>query len=115
MAEAALINDPEVRGEREALLTKEYNERILILTEENERIKQELNESTFAELNSLYAQNADNYDLMTEEQKQALGEYKTANQTAFDLVFGLYTENTEKFRNMTQDQINVIQNQMVPQ
>ena len=94
---------------------KEYNERILILTEENERIKQELNESTIAELNSLYAQNADNYDLMTEEQKAALSDYEAANQTAFDLIFDLYTENTEKFHDMAQDQLDVIENQMVPQ
>lgn len=115
MAEAALINDPEVRAQKEELIKSQYNERIGTLHEQLERTMQELNESTFAELNALYGENEANYELMTEDQRLALNQFENANQTAFDLVFGLYTENTEAFHNMAQDQIDVIQNQMVPQ
>jgi len=115
MAEAALINDPEKRAEKEALIKEQYDERIGILHEQLQRVMSELNQSTFAELNALYGENEANYELMTEEQKAALNDFNSANQTAFDLVFDLYTDNTEKFRNMAQDQINVIQKQMVPQ
>lgn len=115
MAEAALINDPEVRAQKEALIKEQYDEQIGILHEQLQRTMQELNESTFAELNALYAENEDNYELMTLEQQAALNDFNAANQTAFDLVFDLYTENTEKFHDMAQDQIDVIQNQMVPQ
>lgn len=115
MAAAALINDPEVRAEKEALIKQQYDEKIGILHEQLQRTMQELNQSTFAELNALYGENEQNYELMTEQQKFALNQFENANQTAFDLVFDLYTENTEKFHNMTQDQIDTIQNQMVPQ
>ena len=115
MAEAALINDPEARAEKEALIKEQYDEKIGILHEQLQRVMSELNQSTFAELNALYAENEANYDLMTDEQKAALNDFGAANQTAFDLVFDLYTQNTEKFHDMTQDQIDVIQNQMVPQ
>ena len=115
MAEAALINDPIARAEKEALIKSQYDEKIGILHEQLQRTMQELNQSTFAELNALYGENEDNYALMTEEQQAALNSFNNANQTAFDLVFDLYTENTEKFHNMTDDQIDLIQNQMVPQ
>ncbi|MBP5784421.1 MAG: hypothetical protein J6W16_02400 [Methanobrevibacter sp.] len=115
MAEAALINDPVVRAAKEALLQEEYQEKIIALTEQNERYKQDLNESTFAELNYMYSVNIDNYDLMTIEQQAALNSLETANQGAFDLIFGLYNENTAKFHEMAQDHKDVVETQMVPQ
>ena len=115
MADAILIKDPEEQAAELLLLQTQYGQKYSILQEQLQRTMQDLNHSTFADLNALYAENENNYSLMTQEQREALNDFGAANQTAFDLVFDLYTENTEKFRNMAQDQIDVIENQMIPQ
>ena len=54
MAEAAQINDPELRAERELLLREQYGELINGLIEQNETVRTNLQESAFDDLARLY-------------------------------------------------------------
>lgn len=119
MAEAAQINDPEKRAERELLIQEQYGELINSITKENEDIKNNLYQSTMSELFDLYSQNVDNYDFMTSEQQALLDQFLTndidLNNAAFDNLFNLYNTNLDAFRNMTDEQIDLVMNSMVPQ
>lgn len=59
MKEAAQINDPEARLQKEQLLTQQYGELINGLVSQNETIKQNLYESTFLELEDLYGKQSE--------------------------------------------------------
>lgn len=72
MLEAAQINDPEERAERELLINEQYNELITTLTEKNQTIRSNLYESAFDELADLYKENAEEYRNMTQIQKDIL-------------------------------------------
>ena len=54
MTEAMQINDPEQREARKLLITQQYEELIHGIVRDNEKITQELHESTFLELADLY-------------------------------------------------------------
>ena len=108
-------DDEEKYKEEKRILDEQYNEKMAILEEHRLLNEKNLNESTFADLNNLYAQNANNYELMTDAQKAALNSFEAANQTAFDLIFGLETENTEAFRNMADEEKRVIEEELIPQ
>ena len=108
-------DDEEKYKEEKRILDEQYNEKMAILEEHRLLNQKNLNESTFADLNNLYAQNANNYELMTDAQKAALNSFEAANQTAFDLIFGLETENTEAFRNMADEEKRAIEEELIPQ
>ena len=72
MAEAAQINDPEKRLEKEKLLTTQYGELINGLVAQNETIKQNLYESTFLELEDLYGHQSDVVQDFLENQDEAM-------------------------------------------
>lgn len=72
MAEAALINDPQRRAERELLLNEQYEKLINGLVEQNNTVRVNLHESAFDELANLYKINLENYTSMTNAQQDEL-------------------------------------------
>lgn len=75
MADAAMINDPEERQERELLLREQYGELINGLVEQNETVRLNLHESAFTELAELYNTDLSNFtQLSVDEQNVLLGQ-----------------------------------------
>lgn len=72
MAEAAQINDPEERAERELLLQEQYGELINGLVEQNETIRVNLHESAFTELADLYDIDLENFRQLSEDEQDIL-------------------------------------------
>ena len=72
MAEAALINDPQKRAERELLIQEQYGELINSLTDQNLVVRGNLYESAFSSLANLYEEDLEKYVNLTNEQKNAL-------------------------------------------
>ena len=119
MKEAALINDPEERAEKEKLIQEQYGALINDIVEQNELLKVNLYESTMSSLADLYNSNSINYENMTKGQQEILdtflsSEYDMTN-TAYNNLFGLYDKNLEQFRTMTAGQKEILVNQMLPQ
>ena len=71
MTEAAQINDPQARAEKELLLRQQYEPLLNGVLEENLDIRGNLNQSAFDDLAYLYKQDAEKFRNMTEEEKQA--------------------------------------------
>ena len=118
MAEAAQINDPEKRAERELLIQEQYGELLNNLAAENEELKFNLQESPFSELFDLYSINQDNYESMTDNQQRMLDAFfndETDLQgAAYNNLFNLYDENVDRFRTMTEEERNILIGEMVP-
>lgn len=75
MAEAAQINDPELRAEKELLLQTQYGELINGLVEQNATVRTNLNESAFEDLARLYNDDISNFqDMSSQEQEIMMGE-----------------------------------------
>ena len=72
MAEAAEINDPEERHERELLLQEYYGDRINTLVGQNEDLKTNLYESTFLELEDLYGRDSEEFINATNDKETAM-------------------------------------------
>ena len=72
MAEAAQINDPVARSERELLLQTQYEQLINGLTEQNTTVRENLHESAFDDLSRLYDVNVANFQNMSDEEKNVL-------------------------------------------
>lgn len=72
MAEAAQINDPVARSERELLLQNQYEQLINGLTEQNATVRENLHESSFDDLARLYDVNVSNFQNMSDEEKEVL-------------------------------------------
>ena len=72
MAEAAKINDPELRAEKEALIQQEYGEIINGIVEQNEKIRTDLRESAFMDLANLKQEEYDTYMNMTQEEQDVI-------------------------------------------
>lgn len=72
MADAAQINDPQERAEREALLQEEYGKLINGLVEQNTQIRVNLQDSAFEDLAKLYDTDVQNYKNMTDAEIEAL-------------------------------------------
>lgn len=72
MKEAAQINDPEERAERELLLQQQYGELINGLIEQNEDIRNNLYESAFAELSALKQKELTDFTNLTQAEKDLL-------------------------------------------
>ena len=119
MAEAAQINDPEQRAQKELLLKEQYGELINTLVEKNENTQANLYQSTMSHLFDLYNQNIVNYDEMSEEQRQILDQFMSAetdlSNAAFDNLFNLYNVNIESFKDMTAEQQEILMGSLVPQ
>lgn len=119
MTEAAQINDPEKRAQRELLIKEQYGDLINALTEKNENLQANLYNSTMSHLFDLYSQNNENYAMMTDQQQAILDQYITAetdlHTAAFDNLFNLYNQNLEAFNNMSIAEQDVLMNSIVPQ
>ena len=72
MAEAAQINDPVARSERELLLQTQYEQLINGLTEQNATVRNNLHESAFDDLSRLYDIDVANFQNMSDEEKNTL-------------------------------------------
>ena len=72
MAEAAAINDPEARLQKEQLLTQQYGDLINGIVDQNEQIKRNLYESTFFELEDLYGKQAEIVQDFLDNQDEAM-------------------------------------------
>ena len=72
MTEAMQINDPEQREARKLLITQQYEELINGIVRDNEKIKQELHESTFLELADLYDEDYAKYATLAEAEQEIL-------------------------------------------
>lgn len=72
MAEAAQINDPVARSERELLLQNQYEQLINGLTEQNTTVRNNLHESAFDDLSRLYDIDVANFQNMSDEEKDVL-------------------------------------------
>lgn len=72
MAEAAQINDPEERAEREALIQEQYGELINGLVEQNTTIRSNLYESAFEDLADLYDVDLSEFQNLSDEEKEIL-------------------------------------------
>lgn len=72
MTEAMQINDPEQREARKLLITQQYEELINGIVRDNEKIKQELHESTFLELADLYDEDYGKYASLAEAEQEIL-------------------------------------------
>lgn len=67
LKEAAMINDPEERAAREALIREQYEQKINDLTAINETIRSNLQESAFDALAGMYNTNEENFKLMNDD------------------------------------------------
>lgn len=105
MMEAALINDPELRAEKELLIQEQYGELINGIVEENESIRNNLQESTFLSLSNLYEKDLMNFSDLTQQERDLL-----LNEVGggFTQLLEIYGVNTEAFKNMTQEQQNAL-------
>lgn len=72
MAEAAQINDPEARAERELLIQEQYGDLINGLVEQNETIRSNLYDSAFDDLARLYDKNKNDFLEMTQVEQDAI-------------------------------------------
>ena len=72
MAEAAQINDPVARSERELLLQTQYEQLINRLTEQNATVRENLHESAFDDLSRLYDVDVSNFQNMSDQEKEVL-------------------------------------------
>lgn len=72
MAEAAQINDPVARSERELLLQTQYEQLINGLTEQNATVRENLHESAFDDLSRLYDVDVSNFQNMSDQEKEVL-------------------------------------------
>ena len=72
MAEAAQINDPVARSERELLLQNQYEQLINGLTEQNATVRENLHESAFDDLSRLYDIDVSNFQNMSDQEKEVL-------------------------------------------
>ena len=72
MAEAAQINDPEARAERELLIQEQYGELINSLVEQNQTIRSNLYDSAFEDLSRLYDEDKNKFLSMAQEEQDAI-------------------------------------------
>ena len=74
MKEAAQINDPKERAERELLIQEEYGEAINSLIDQNQDAKLNLYNSAFEDLSRLYGEDKQKFLSMTKEEQDAIME-----------------------------------------
>ena len=108
MAEAAQINDPELRAQKELLIQEQYGELINELVRENQDIRENLQESSFLSLSYLYEENLLDFEHLTDEEKNLLEELDTK-------LSGFYEDDVQAFRRLSEEQQSIIVNNLVPQ
>ena len=120
MADAAQINDPVARAEKEALIREQYGDLINGLVAENEVIRLNLTESAFDDLSRLYDKDSQEYLAMIEKEKNAVMEelvpyWDTGVQSMADNIAGegglvpTCEEAFEELNNATQDYVDSLQ------
>ena len=72
MAEAALINDPELRAERQRLIQQEYNELMMQIEDDYQISKYNLQESFFNDWVKLNDMELDQFKLLTDNEKNII-------------------------------------------
>lgn len=72
LAEAAQINDPEARAERELMINEQYGELINGIVAENEVIKTNLRESAFDELVNLHQMELEEVEALSQAEKDIM-------------------------------------------
>ena len=72
LAEAAQINDPEARAERELMINEQYGELINGIVEENEVIKTNLRESAFDELVNLHQMELEEVEALSQAENDIM-------------------------------------------
>ena len=72
LAEAAQINDPEARAERELMINEQYGELINGIVEENEVIRTNLRESAFDELVNLHQMELEEVEALSQAEKDIM-------------------------------------------
>lgn len=112
MTEAAQINDPEERSQRELLIAQQYGELINNLTAQNENIRNSLYQSSIVSMMDSYNQNLINYENMTAEQQKLIDEFNNnledTSNAAFDHLFGLYEENENNYASMMDNNSSIL-------
>lgn len=112
MTEAAQINDPELRAQKELLIAQQYGELINNLTAQNENIKNSLYQSSIVSMMNSYNQNLINYENMTTEQQKMIDKFNDnlndTNSAAFDHLFGLYEENENNYASMMENNSSIL-------
>ena len=112
MTEAAQINDPEERSQRELLIAQQYGELINNLTAQNENIRNSLYQSSIVSMMDSYNQNLVNYENMTAEQQKLVDEFNNnledTSNAAFDHLFGLYEENENNYASMMDNNSSIL-------
>ena len=112
MTEAAQINDPEERSQRELLIAQQYGELINNLTAQNENIRNSLYQSSIVSMMDSYNQNLVNYENMTAEQQKLIDEFNNnledTSNAAFDHLFGLYEENENNYASMMDNNSSIL-------
>ena len=93
LAEAAQINDPEARAERELMINEQYGELINGIVEENEVIKTNLRESAFDELVNLHQMELEEVQALSQAEKDIMLEdmipqWTSGVQTMADVFAG---------------------------
>ena len=93
LAEAAQINDPEARAERELMINEQYGELINGIVEENEVIKTNLRESAFDELVNLHQMELEEVEALSQAEKDIMLEdmipqWTSGVQTMADVFAG---------------------------
>ncbi len=119
MKAAEQINDEEEKQARKLMLTEQYGELINSIVEQDEEIKKNLYESTMSGLLDLYNSNEENYENMTDGQKEILdlflNDQTDLTNEAYNNLFKLYDSSISKFHEMTDAQKAILVEEMLPE
>ena len=112
MHEAALINDPELRAQKELLIQEQYGELINDLVNQNQEIRDNLQESSFLSLSNLYERNLLDFTNFTLDERDLI-----INElgSAFQHLTGFYNEDIANFKQLSEAKQSIIIEQLVPQ
>lgn len=101
------------------MLTEQYGELINSIVEQDEEIKKNLYESTMSGLLDLYNSNEENYENMTDGQKEILdlflNDQTDLTNEAYNNLFKLYDSSISKFHEMTDAQKAILVEEMLPE
>lgn len=112
MHEAALINDPQLRAEKELLIQEQYGELINDLVNQNQEIRNNLQESSFLSLSNLYEKNLLDFTNLTLDERDLIVDELGM---AFQTLTGFYNEDIINFRRLSEEKQSIIIEQLVPQ
>ena len=121
MLEAAQINDPEEREQRELLLRQEYGELINGIIEQNEEIRHNMYESTFLELIDFYNRDAEafnntlgnKFENLTEVIEQSTNNFYNFTDNSMSAFETMVNANLTSFENMSNEMSDIIMNEIL--